>query len=88
MPKITAELLEKLESWRRAGDRSVKLEQSSRKQHHQGWAIWIYDYEVMSGIYLEEGDFDKDWNVLLLTDKREALKKDLAELDKKLGGVA
>lgn len=85
MPKITQELLEKLEAWRRAGDRSIKMEQ---RGSDAGWMIFIYDLSIMNGKLLDEEDLDKDWDVLLLAKRRAELQQQIEALDKQIGGVA
>ncbi|HBS59087.1 MAG TPA: hypothetical protein DEA44_07470 [Firmicutes bacterium] len=82
MPKITAELLEKLEAWRRAGDRSITLEQRGADT---GWMIFIHDLSVMNGAILKEEDLGKDWDALLLVGRRASLQRELEALDKKMG---
>jgi len=84
MPKITVELLEKLEAWRQAGDRSIKLEQCGSGA---GWMIFIHDLSVMNGIILGEEDLDKDWDVLLRAKKRAKLQQQIEDLDKQIGGA-
>lgn len=84
MPQITAGLLEKLEAWRRAGDRAIKIELGRWGELE----IWIYDYDIQGGAHIDEANVDKDWDVLIVANKRNDLKKELAALDKRMGGLA
>jgi hypothetical protein len=82
---ITAELLAKIEAWKQAGDRCVELKTD---RNDDKWNIWLYDYSVAAGVYLKEEGVYKDWDVLIISNKRLRLLDELKSLDKKLGGVA
>ena len=64
--KINQDLLERLETWRtQTKQRSVDIK-AERGNVAGDWSIWIYDYFVSYGIYVDEQTADKDWSLEIL----------------------
>ena len=80
MPKLTIELLAKLEAWKNAGDRTFSIE---FKRDDPG-TLWVYDYKLRAGMFISGKNADADWDVLIVQETRKDLLDQLNEMD---GGV-
>ncbi|MGL5512627.1 MAG: hypothetical protein ACRDBM_05225 [Sporomusa sp.] len=80
--QISVSLVEQLQSWQAAGKRKVELTIDALHNSQPNWNIWIYDYELRSGVFITNKNIESDWDVLLI----DALRAELANLEQKIGG--
>ena len=76
---LTQEFFSSLENWYRQGRRSVSIEMESKVQGKGGLKIWLYDYDLGAGKFVEpnEGLPGRDELIRL---KRQRLEMELSNL--------
>ena len=81
MNKLSAVLLERLILWKASGDRSVDIE---FQRDSDDVRVWIYDYKLMAGIVVADENATDDWSSIMLLNKREPLRSDLALIERSI----
>lgn len=81
--ELTPKLLNRLKGWTEGKElRHVKIERALFKD---GWDIWIYDSDTITGVALNSKNKGKDFDKLLEEDKIESAKAQLVRSKKILG---